>query len=135
MHAAPAATYTAQAPAVTYAAPRSAITNEGKTVLQDNLTKYNEVNCKDKKLGEEHRSHRDVEARVPVWTECTVLVQWQGPPRISWSSKPRTSRSATMCSGRSTSHHDWTPSKWWTQRLCWSTERFTRLDGSIEEGC
>ena len=93
-------------------------------MLQDILTKCNEVNCVDEKPVVKHRSHRDVRARVLVWPDRTVPVQWRGPPRISRSSWRRTSRSMTMCSGQTRSH-DWTPSKWRTRRLCWSTERFT----------
>ena len=118
--AATAVTYAAQAPTVTYAAPRSAMLrrelqnvmqwhapvyrhgkdlHEGKTVLQDILTMYNEVNCVDKKLGVEHRSHRDGRAREPDRPDCTVPAQWRGAPRIPRNSRSRISRSVTRCSG------------------------------------
>ena len=39
-----------------------------------------------------------MELRKPDWSGCTGPVQWRGAPRISKSSRSRTS-SMTMCSG------------------------------------
>ena len=52
-----------------------------------------------RKLGVEHRSHRDDRARGPDWPDFTVHAQWQRAPRISRTSRSRTCRSATMCRG------------------------------------
>ena len=68
-------------------------------MLQDIMWKYNEVHGMVKKLGVEHRSHRDGRARRPDWPDFTVHAQWQRAPRISRRSCSRTSRSATMYRG------------------------------------
>ena len=47
-------------------------------MLQDNLIKYNEANCVDKKPGVEHQSHRDDITCIPSDQGCTGSVQWQG---------------------------------------------------------
>ena len=61
------------------------------------MTNYNEVSCVDKKLGTVQRSHQDGRAREPVWSDCTVLAQWRGAPRIPRNSRSRTSRSVMRC--------------------------------------
>ena len=59
-----------------------------------------DVNCVDKKLGMEHRSHRDDGARELDGSGCAGPVPWRGAPRISGSSRSRGfPLNATMCSG------------------------------------
>ena len=109
-------------------------------LLQDILTKYDEVNCVDKTPSVEHRLHRDVRARVPVCPDCTVPVQWR---RTATNLKEFTATNFPERDDEQRMKHAHTiegcagvPSS--SLAECSSVDLLSvqrRLDGSIEEGC
>ena len=64
--------------------------------MRDNLLTYNEVNLRGQEMVWNAVSMRG-RTREPDWSDCAVLAQWRGAPRIRRNSRSRTSRSVTRC--------------------------------------